>query len=234
MQRYNMSRWGQAPPSSLSPSRLQEPLPCSARWSLAAEGQWKPQEDQAWRGRKEAALAVYCQCQVTPQGKAASKITQFPQSYHANSNTNSLFINANTHPHKHTFRTGTLWNNQVNWSIWKLLQSTSSRQTSWFLSIILSTTPLSIKHSSLFKLNNFSRMVSIYKMNKVQALYSRLFKPTEKTVSKLCFENLQNKQYHHSCSEDGKKSSQETPSQLASRALTLSFKWVNFLNIKNP
>lgn len=29
-------------------------------------------------------------------------------------------------------------------------------------------------------------------MNKVQALYSRLFKSTEKTVSKLCFENLQN------------------------------------------
>lgn len=62
-------------------------------------------------------------------------------------------------------------------------------------------------------------MVSIYKMNKVQALYSRLFKPTEKTVSKLRFENLQNKQCHLSRSKDGKKSSQETPSQFASRAL---------------
>lgn len=56
-------------------------------------------------------------------------------------------------------------------------------------------------------------------MNKVQALYSRLFKPTEKTVSKLSFENLQNKQYHHSRSEDGKKSFKTTPSQFASRAL---------------
>lgn len=145
-----------------------------------------------------------------------------------------LFLHTNIQPRIHTFRTGALWNNQVNWSIWKLLPFTSSRQTSWFYSITLTTTHLSIKHSSLFKLNNFSRMVSIYKMNKVQALYSRLFKPTEKTVSKLCFENLQNKQYHHSCSEDSKKSSQKTPSQFASRALNLSFKWAIFLNIKNP
>jgi len=74
-------------------------------------------------------------------------------------------------------------------------------------------------------------MVSIYKMNKVQALYSRLFKPTEKKkpVSKLSFENLPNKQYHHSGSEDGKKSSQETPSRFASRALKFIFLVGEFL-----
>lgn len=104
-----------------------------------------------------------------------------------------------------------------------------------FYSVLLTSTHLSIKRSSLFKLNKFSRMVSIYKMNKYKlctADFSNQLK--KKTVSKLCFENLQNKQYHHSCSEDGKKSSQETPSQFALRALNLSFKWVNFFSIKNP
>lgn len=101
-------------------------------------------------------------------------------------------------------------------------------------SVPLTSTHLSIKRSSLFKLNKFSRMVSIYKMNKYKLCTADFSNQLKKTVSKLCFENLQNKQYHHSCSEDGKKSSQETPSQFASRALNLSFKWVNFFSIKNP
>lgn len=36
----------------------------------------------------------------------------------------------------------------------------------WLYSVLLTSTHLSIKRSSLFKLNKFSRMVSIYKMNK--------------------------------------------------------------------
>lgn len=77
-------------------------------------------------------------------------------------------------------------------------------------------------------------MVSIYKMNKYKLCTADFSNQLKKPVSKLCFENLQNKQYHHSCSEDGKKSSQETPSQFASRALNLSFKQMNFFSIKNP
>lgn len=104
----------------------------------------------------------------------------------------------------------------------------------WCYSVLLTSTHLSIKRSSLFKLNKFSRMVSIYKMNKYKLCTADFSNQLKKTVFKLCFENLQNKQYHHSCSEDGKKSSQETPSQFASRALNLPFKWVNFFSIKNP
>lgn len=104
----------------------------------------------------------------------------------------------------------------------------------WLYSVLLTSTHLSIKRSSLFKLNKFSRMVSIYKMNKYKLCTADFSNQLKKTVSKLCFENLQNKQYHHSCSEDSKKSSQETLSQFASRALNLSFNWVNFFSIKNP
>lgn len=76
---------------------------------------------------------------------------------------------------------------------------------SWLYSVLLTSTHLSIKRSSLFKLNKFSRMVSIYKMNKYKLCTADFSNQLKKTVFKLCFENLQNKQYHHSYSEDDKK-----------------------------
>lgn len=63
----------------------------------------------------------------------------------------------------------------------------------WLHSVLLTSTHLSIKHSSLFKLNKFSRMVSIYKMNKYKLCTADFSNQLKKTVSKLCFENLQNK-----------------------------------------